>query len=88
MEQQNGLVICHLIHVNAVEIEMHTCMLVYMCLYTCVCIVTSTCTTMIQVNGKISNFKVEYRAGTKGKLTRSRLLVHAIYATHNNSHPK
>ena len=42
----------------------------------------------IQVNGKISNFKVEYRAGTKRKLTRSRLLVHTIYATHNNSHPK
>ena len=42
----------------------------------------------IQVNEKISNFKVEYRAGTKGKLTRSRLLVHTIYATHNNSYPK
>ena len=32
--------------------------------------------------------KVElYRAGTKGKLTRSRLLVQTIYATHNNSQP-
>ena len=37
----------------------------------------------IYINGKISNFKVEYRAGTKRKLTRSRLLVHTIYATHN-----
>ena len=46
------------------------------------------CKIVIQVNGKISNFKVEYRAGTKRKLTRSRLLVHTIYATHNNSHPK
>ena len=32
--------------------------------------------------------KVEYRAGTKRKLTRSRLLVHTIYAMHNNSQPK
>ena len=38
------------------------------------------------------NFKVEYRAGTKRKPIRSRLLVHKtaiiLYATHNNSQPK
>ena len=42
----------------------------------------------IYINGKISNFKVEYRAGTKRKPTRSRLLVHTIYATHNKFPPQ
>ena len=51
------------------------------------CILYIVCITRY-INGKISNLKLEYRAGTKRKLTRSRLLVHTIYATHNNSHPK
>jgi hypothetical protein len=44
--------------------------------------------SIIQVNGKISNFGVECGAGTRVELAGSGLLVHTVCAAHGDSQPK